>query len=132
MSGDAFKFITAFLRQPRQVGAVWPSSAGLARRMADGVDWHAAQVVLELGPGTGVLTREIVQRSNPSARIGAIEINAEFADLLRERYPRVEVFTDSVARTREICEAAVINQLYAILSVLPRAVVSDADQSQVL
>ncbi|MCA9148537.1 MAG: methyltransferase domain-containing protein [Planctomycetales bacterium] len=132
MAGDAWKFITAFLREPRQVGAVWPSSAALARRMADGVDWSAAHTVLELGPGTGVLTREIVARAQPSTRIGAIEINSEFAELLRQRYPRVEVFTDSVARTSELCTEAGIPQVDAILSGLPWAVFTDADQHQFL
>ena len=89
--GDTWTFLRAFLARPRQVGAIVPSSRRLARCMAAGVDWHCAGAVVEWGPGTGVLTAEIVRHAGPGTRVLAIEIQSEFAERLRQRFPDVTV-----------------------------------------
>lgn len=132
MSSDAWTFLSAFFSQPRQVGAILPSSRALARCMADGIDWAQANAVLEFGPGTGVFTREIIRRARPSAQVAAIEINPQLAARLQARFPRVRVHADSVAQAVALCRSDGIDQVDAILSGLPWAIFSPDDQAAFL
>jgi phospholipid N-methyltransferase len=56
-----------FVRSPRTVGAVSPSSRALAAEMVRGIDMSGPTTVVELGPGTGVITRAIVEGLGPEA-----------------------------------------------------------------
>jgi phosphatidylethanolamine/phosphatidyl-N-methylethanolamine N-methyltransferase len=58
------------------------------------------QVILELGPGTGVFTRELIRRF-PNARIVAIEVNKVFAARLATTMPGVTVVTGCASRLDE-------------------------------
>jgi phospholipid N-methyltransferase len=94
---DRLRFLLAFLAHPRQVGAVLPTSRTAVRAMLDLTDVGAAGLVVELGPGTGASTGEILARIKTSARLLAVEIDPRLAGLLSERYddPRLEVICDS-------------------------------------
>jgi phospholipid N-methyltransferase len=91
------RFLRAFLAHPRQVGAILPTSRWAVRDMLDLADVPNADVVVELGAGTGVSTGEILARLKPGARLIAFEIDPELARLLEEWFsdPRLEVVADS-------------------------------------
>ncbi|HVK14694.1 MAG TPA: methyltransferase domain-containing protein, partial [Gemmataceae bacterium] len=55
------------------------------------------QVIVELGPGTGVTTRELVKHF-PNNRIVAIEIIDEFAAQLEKTFPTVTVIRGDAAQ----------------------------------
>ena len=55
----ALSFVKVFLRNPAQVGALAPSSKTLASKMVTDLDLGAGDSILELGPGTGAVTRQI-------------------------------------------------------------------------
>jgi phospholipid N-methyltransferase len=94
---DRVRFLRAFAANPRQVGAILPTSRQAVRDMLDLGDVHAADLVVELGAGTGVQTGEILARMGPAARLIALEIDPDLARLLEERFddPRLEVVCDS-------------------------------------
>jgi len=60
-----------------------PSSRYLARAMVKALDLAKAKVVVEFGPGTGVMTRELLAAAPEDAQILAFEINTRFVDYLR-------------------------------------------------
>jgi phospholipid N-methyltransferase len=94
---ERVRFLRAFVANPRQVGAVLPTSRAAIRAMLDMADVESAKLVVELGSGTGGSTGEILARLEPGARLLAFEIDPRLATLLRERYddPRLEVIGDS-------------------------------------
>jgi phospholipid N-methyltransferase len=94
---DRLHFFRAFAANPRAVGAVLPTSRWAVRDMLDMADVRAADLVVELGAGTGVQTGELLARMGPDARLLAFEIDPRLAKLLRERYddPRLQVVSDS-------------------------------------
>jgi phospholipid N-methyltransferase len=94
-----WQFFRGFLRSPRMVGSIAPSSTHLVRAMLDAAGIERRQVIAELGPGTGVFTVEIVRRMPPEARLLVFEIDANFAARLgREvRDPRATVIHASAA-----------------------------------
>jgi phospholipid N-methyltransferase len=94
---DRFRFLRAFVANPRQVGAILPTSRWAVRAMLDLADVPRAELVVELGAGTGVQTGEILTRLAPNARLVSLEIDPDLAKLLDERYddPRLQVVCDS-------------------------------------
>lgn len=89
------RFLTAFVREPLTVGALWPSSAALARVVLDSCDFTPGDTVVELGPGTGVFTRCLLDRLRARGRFVAIEINSTNVAVLRRRFPEIEIIHDS-------------------------------------
>jgi phospholipid N-methyltransferase len=93
------RFLRSFLDSPRKVGAVLPTSRRTVRDTLDLAPLERARCVVELGAGTGVYTREILDRIGPEARLLAFEIDPNLAAALSAqlRDPRLSVITDSAA-----------------------------------
>jgi phospholipid N-methyltransferase len=54
--------------------------------MVRGIDFSKLDVIVELGPGTGVFTKEIIARSMPTAKIILIEIEPSYVALLKRKF----------------------------------------------
>jgi phospholipid N-methyltransferase len=90
-------FLRSFVRSPREVGAVLPTSRAAVRAMLDLAPLQRARCVVEMGAGTGAYTREIITRLAPDARLLAFEIDPVLARRLADEIadPRVRVVNDS-------------------------------------
>jgi phospholipid N-methyltransferase len=114
-------FLRGFLERPKEVGSIIPSSRWMERRITRTAEIADADLVVELGPGTGGTTKALLKAMRPDARLLAIEINPGFCDLLTETIddPRLIVHQGSAA---EIQEALVKHDLDApdvVLSGIP-------------
>jgi phospholipid N-methyltransferase len=94
------RFLRSFVRSPRRVGAVLPTSRRAVRATLDLVALEDARCIVEMGAGTGPYTREIVKRLHADARFIAFEIDPELAAGLERdcRDPRLQVANDSAER----------------------------------
>jgi phosphatidylethanolamine/phosphatidyl-N-methylethanolamine N-methyltransferase len=110
-----------FLRHPRTIGAVAPSSPSLARRMVAGLTAPSSARVVELGPGTGAMTRAIVSRLGPSARFLAVEIEPEFVAEIRREHPTVDCVCASAADLEPLLRARDFGAVDHVISGLPFA-----------
>jgi len=92
-------FFIGFLKRPKQVGSVIPSSRFLEKRIVSAADLRHARLAVELGPGTGGTTRALLRSMAPDATLLAIEINPDFVKLLRRKIhdPRLIVHEGSAA-----------------------------------
>jgi len=88
---DAWTFLRSWISAPLRTGAQWPSGRALARAMARAVDPAVPGLVIELGSGTGPVTRALIERGVDPARLLLVETNAEFCALLRQRYPQSQL-----------------------------------------
>ncbi len=88
---DNLRFLRALIARPKHVGAVAPSSRALARAIARQIDPSQAGPVLELGPGTGVITAALLKRGLAPERVTVVEYDADFAAAIATRYPGVHV-----------------------------------------
>jgi len=68
-------FCKEFLKHPRQIGSIIPSSPFLERRIVDAARVHSAKTIVELGPGIGGTTRAILRAAPSNARLLCIEVN---------------------------------------------------------
>jgi phospholipid N-methyltransferase len=74
-----------FIKHPKMLGSLIPSSRFLVNRVLGEVDWQQARVLLEYGPGVGTFTSEILRRMRPDAVLIALETNSDFVRFLRHR-----------------------------------------------
>lgn len=88
---EEVKFFKGWVSKPRAVGSIVPTSATTSRRMASIVDPDANLPVLELGPGTGVITRAILERGVKPENLFCIEYSPDFVAHLKKQFPRVNV-----------------------------------------
>jgi phosphatidylethanolamine/phosphatidyl-N-methylethanolamine N-methyltransferase len=116
---DQFRFLKGLATAPTKTGAVAPSGVALARLMASAVDPADPLPVLELGPGTGVVTRALIERGVPPARIIALEYNPDFAALIQTRMPGVRVTVGDAYRLDESLPQGWRGPFAAVVSSLP-------------
>lgn len=112
-------FFKKFLKHGTRVASVAPSSPALAKAMCRHVDAAAPQVIVELGAGTGAVTRFIQQRMHPQSTLIAVEIDPDFAEVLRRQAPKAQVMVCDVAELTERLREQGIEKVDRMLSGLP-------------
>ena len=80
-------FLQEVMNSPRQIGAIAPSSRNLALAMAKWLPINPKAYVLELGPGTGAVTRALLEKGLAPQRLIAIEKSPKLAEHLRQHFP---------------------------------------------
>ncbi|KQT64418.1 MULTISPECIES: class I SAM-dependent methyltransferase [unclassified Aureimonas] len=127
-SKDDARFFRGWLKRPFVTGAVSPSSRALGRAMARFVPDAAierGEVVLELGPGTGVVTQMLIERGVREESLVLIEYSAEFCRLLRARFPKATIVEgDAYALEAEAALAG--RRIGTVVSSLPLFTKPDA------
>jgi phosphatidylethanolamine/phosphatidyl-N-methylethanolamine N-methyltransferase len=88
---DNLRFLRALIARPKNIGAVVPSSRALGRAIARQLDPARPGPLLELGPGTGVITAAILEHGIAPDRLTVIEYDPEFAAAIAERFHGVHV-----------------------------------------
>jgi len=110
-----------FLKHPRMLGSLIPSSRFLIDKVLAPVDWSRARVLVEFGPGVGTITTHILQRMHPSARLIVMETNQDFVDFLRETIhdPRLEIFQGSAADIGKVLKERGLGKADYVFSGIP-------------
>ena len=104
---DCGAFFRAFRRNFHTTGAILPSSRFLARALASDLKGTRKPArILEVGPGTGAVTREIVRLLQEGDRLDAVEINPSFVEHLRLRFQQEKLFRSRLDQI-ELIEGAV-------------------------
>lgn len=67
--------LTEFLHNFRQTGAVMGDSSATVNAFCDPIPFDSAKVIVEFGPGTGAITRELIRRKQPNTRLICFEKN---------------------------------------------------------
>ncbi len=116
---DALTFVRSFLVAPLRTGAQWPSSRALCRAMAAPVDPATPGPIVELGPGTGVVTQALLDRGIAAHRLVLVESNPAFCRLLEQRFPGVRVVAGDAFALERIARDLRLAPLAAVVSSLP-------------
>jgi phosphatidylethanolamine/phosphatidyl-N-methylethanolamine N-methyltransferase len=83
---DSLLFLGKFLRHGTAIASLVPSSPWLSRTTVRNVDWDRARVLVELGAGTGPITRVLAEKARADCRVVVLERDPDFARLLRARF----------------------------------------------
>ena len=110
-----------FLKHPRMLGSLIPSSRFVVDKVLGQVDWQRARTIVEYGPGVGTLTGEILRRLRPDATLVAIEMNGDFVRYLRRTVPdrRLQVVEGSAADAEAVLAARGLRQADYVISGIP-------------
>lgn len=113
-------FIREFFRSFGVTASLLPSSRFLAAAMLDPVDFREPRTIVELGPGTGVMTQEILRRMTPDSRLFAFEVNPHFIRHLRAQFrdPRLTVLHADACELAGHLQAHHAGALDAVISSL--------------
>ncbi len=116
---DEVRFIRSWMEKPLSIGAVMASSRVLARAMARCVDTDIPGPVIELGPGTGVVTQALVEHGVGAERLVLVEFNPSFCRILRKRYPEATVIQGDAYRMNHLLGGLLRDPAAAVVSGLP-------------
>lgn len=118
------KFFIEYLKSPRTVGAVAPSSEKLAEKMVCDLDFKNAQCIVEYGPGTGVFTDKLIKSKQPDTLLILLEHNKGFCQQLEDRYhgnDNIIILNDSAENVDKYLEKYNIKKVDYVVSGLPFA-----------
>lgn len=125
-------FFRRWLANPREVGSVTPSSGALKRRITQEIVRRPDEYVVELGGGTGAITRGILERGIPADRLYVLEINPEMAKHLRETFPGIHVIEGDAQRLTEILPPEVVGKVGTVLCGIPMVLLSIEEQQAIV
>ena len=118
MHADAGVFFALWLQRPLRIAAAKPSGARLADAVARCIDLTRPGPVLELGAGTGSLTRGLVRAGCRPERIVALESEPALVAVLRRDFPAVTVIEGDATRIGDYF-AGSVERFAAVVSSLP-------------
>lgn len=116
---ENIQFLQAFLKNPFKVGAVAPSSEDLAWQMLDGIVADETNVILELGVGTGAITKYVQQIVPDDRSYLGIELDEKMVASLKVRYPDLKIVCGNACESWSIHEASGVGHASYILCCLP-------------
>ncbi len=86
---DELHFLKTWAGDPKTTGSIIPTGSKLATSMASIIRPENDLPVLELGPGTGAITRAILERGVLAENLDALEYSTVFLDKLEDAFPGV-------------------------------------------
>jgi phosphatidylethanolamine/phosphatidyl-N-methylethanolamine N-methyltransferase len=119
---DFFLFLGKFFRYGTAIASLAPSSRWLSRATVRNIPWDRARVIVELGAGTGPITRVLAERAHPECRVIVLERDPDFIRLLHDRFAgqtNVEVVEGDVRDLTEILAQRGVEQVDFVVSGLP-------------
>lgn len=125
-------FLLRALRNPRQLGAVAPSSRHLGALMVKHAGFDHKSPIVELGGGSGSLTRSLIKAGIDPARIYVIELDKELASYLKIAMPHVNVIHGNATDLARILPAEIVGNVNRVVSGLPMINIPHPIRQQIL
>ncbi|KZL19578.1 Ribosomal RNA small subunit methyltransferase A [Pseudovibrio axinellae] len=113
------RFLRAWVDSPLTTGALAPSGPVLAQRMAEFIPIQSNNPVLELGPGTGPVTKAILDEGVSKDRLTCLEYRDDFCEHLSEKFEGLRVVQGDAYNMRPSLKHIAPNTLCAVVSSLP-------------
>src|SRR5829696_4997422 len=101
---ENIEFLQAFLKNPGKVGSIKPSSPELAQAMIEGIKPDKNNAILELGVGTGAITKFLQDIVPDDKSYLGIELDPDLVRLLRRNFPDMQIVRGNAVDTSAIHE----------------------------
>lgn len=124
----------AFFKNPKQIGAIAPSSKFLADRVVKAAGLKNAKVIVELGAGTGIITGKILETMSKEAVLLSFEINHALSRHIEENIidVRLKVINDDARHISKYINKYGFQYADRVISGLPLAVFSKEERNYLL
>jgi phosphatidylethanolamine/phosphatidyl-N-methylethanolamine N-methyltransferase len=114
-----FLFLKQFINKPLGIGSIVPSGKQLAKLMVENLQIEPDDLVVELGPGTGVFTKELLRQGVAPENIILVEFNPNFANFLRKNFPTLRVIQGDASKLPELLAEIKVGKVRRIMSGIP-------------
>ena len=116
---DWWLMLRKFVRHGTSIASVAPSSRFLARMICQGIDYHNAKCIVELGAGTGPITKELLRRVQPHTKLVIVELDPDFCKRLRAKFPSADIVEGDAAHMDKLLHERGIDMVDHVISGLP-------------
>jgi len=125
------RFLKKFLKSPTTIGSIVPSSPVLVATIMAAIDWQKVGVIVELGAGTGVVTKAINSIRSEQSVFISFEKDEQMHNDLMKRYPDIVMGSDAFHLAIELNKLG-HEQVDCIVSCLPFSLFEASQQSALL
>jgi phosphatidylethanolamine/phosphatidyl-N-methylethanolamine N-methyltransferase len=125
-------FFRRWLANPVQMGSVIPSSAALCRQIVRQTHRTVDEAVLELGAGTGVVSRALLDSGVPPDRLLVVEIESNMAEHLRRVLAGVRVIEGDARDLERLVPAEWHGRIGTVICGIPLLLLPFTTQQEVL
>jgi phospholipid N-methyltransferase len=134
VASQSLLFARNFFKHPKMLGSFIPSSSFLIKHLISQIDFASAKTIVEYGPGVGTISKEVLERLAPDARLILIEMNQDFVAFLGKELddPRVDVVHGSAENIRSILKRLGVASADYIVSGIPYSTMPDALRKKIL
>lgn len=116
---ENIEFLQAFIKNPLKVGAITPSSPELAREMLKGIEPDENNIVLELGVGTGAITKFIEEIVPDEKSYLGVEIDRKLVNSLNVKFPDMKILRGNACELEKLHKKSNLGKVSYIISCLP-------------
>ena len=116
---ENIQFLQAFLKNPGKVGAIAPSSPELAVKMIEGIEPDKDNIVIELGVGTGAITKFLQEKIPDENSYLGIELDKDLVKSLKINYPSLKIVSGNACETAAIHQRSGLGKAGFIICCLP-------------
>lgn len=116
---ENIQFLRAFLKNPGKVGAIAPSSPELAQTMVNGLAPDKDNIILELGVGTGAITKFIEPILPDSDSYLGLELDPKLHATLRHHYPDLRIIQGNACEAYKIHKDSGLGKVKYLVCCLP-------------
>lgn len=124
-------FLKQYLRNPFGTGAVAPSGPQLAKLMVAIIAPQPSEIIVELGPGTGSFTRELLAQGVDPANLILVEFNTEFIKFLKGEFPTLRIVEGAAQDLPQLLKALGQASVKKIISGIPLRSMKPSDCRQI-
>lgn len=118
-------FFAQWARNPVEIGSIVPSGDSLAKAVAKQIEGVRDGTIVELGGGTGTVTRALLDAGVQRERLLVVERNPRMIDYLRRCFPDVRITEGDASRLGAIARRQGLEGVAAVVSGLPLRLISD-------
>jgi len=116
---EKLQFLQAFLKNPLKVGAIAPSSPELAAEMLQGIQPDDHNIVLELGVGTGAITKFLREAIPSKDSYLGIELDGDLVTSLNQNFPDMNIICGNAAEAYKIHAESGLGKVRYVVCCLP-------------
>jgi phosphatidylethanolamine/phosphatidyl-N-methylethanolamine N-methyltransferase len=116
---EEVQFFKGWQKDKKRVGALMPTSVHAARRMASVINPASGLPVLELGAGTGVITKAILERGIKPRQLISVEYSKDFYKRLMRTFPGVDFRLGDAFALGEVLAERREEQFDCVISAVP-------------
>ena len=116
---ETLLFLKRWLKHPLRLGAIAPSSPALTSLVSRNVSAKPGNYIVELGAGTGTLTRRLLEHGILSEQLYVVELDPELCRFLETSLPDIRVIQGNAAELASLLPKHVIGKVSTIVSGMP-------------